>query len=65
MWPRPTAGPRAPGRGSGAIRLCAVPMEGEPSGPHSHFDLRGCPSVSCSVGVRVRRGLGSMSVAEG
>lgn len=39
-------------------------MEGEPSGPHSHFDLRGCPSVSCSVGVRVRRGLGSMSVAE-
>lgn len=31
---------------------CAVLAEGEPSGPHSDFDLRGCGSVSCSVGVR-------------
>jgi hypothetical protein len=28
------------------------------------FDLRGRPPVSCSVGVRKARGLGSMSVAE-
>lgn len=40
-----------PGPGARNRPLCG-PDGGEPSGPHSHFDLRGCSSVSCSVGVR-------------
>jgi ESAT-6 family protein len=51
-WQTPTAGPPASGDGSRVRQRPVGPGGGESSGPHSHFDLRGWPSVCCSVGVR-------------